>query len=297
MKSSCLIERVAAVAAFAAAHALCAVTIDVPAGKTVVPPEGTVYEGAPIVKTGAGTLDLSNAALKNAGLEIREGAVRFSAEAKSIRAEARHLRFSVSATRPKAYLSDTGWQISEFNVTKDCKIIPCPPGTKGTWNGDPGGGEGPAKAVDGDVKTKYYTHDIRGVLEIDFGRPVAFDGYTFTTANDANGRDPRNFTLESGGCGEHPTGWTQISGVCGFTCNNARHANAGKIFPLASMDKIPNGYPVTVRGKGRLVLSGLTESLEAISGDGLVEVEGGSISITPGAKFTGSVVGPGNVAW
>lgn len=297
MKSSCLIECAAAVAALAAAHALCAATIDVPAGRTVAPPAGTVYEGDALVKTGAGTLDLSNAALKNAGLEIREGAVRFSADAKPVQAEARHLCFSVHAARPNAQYSNSGWQISEFNVTKGGEVVPNPPGTRGTWRGDPGGDEGPAKAVDGNVKTKYYTNDIRGVLDIDFGRPVAFDGYTFTTANDAIGRDPRDFALDSGGNGARPAGWTRISSIAGFDCTGSRHANAGRIFPLMSKDKIPAGYPVKICGKGRLVLSELTEALEAVSGEGLVEVDGGSLAISSGASFSGSVSGPGSVSW
>jgi len=297
MKSSCLIERAAMCAALVAVQAICAETIDVPAGKTVTPPEGTVYQGGTLVKTGEGTLDLSNVALKNAGLEIRGGAVRFADSAKECSVEARHVRFSVSATRPNAQYSNSGWQISEFNVAKGGKVIPNPSGTKGTWNGDEGGGEGPAKAVDGDVKTKYYTNDIHGILEIDFVRPVAFDGYTFTTANDAIGRDPRDFALAVGGNDARPDGWTVVSTVGGFNCTADRFKNAGKIFPLRCRDKIPCGYPVSVRGKGRLVLSELTETLEAVSGDGLVVVEGGTLSISDGAQFTGSVTGPGSVSW
>ena len=48
-------------------------TLDVPAGKTVKVEPGRLFEGGPLVKTGAGCLDLSGAQLRNAGLEIREG--------------------------------------------------------------------------------------------------------------------------------------------------------------------------------------------------------------------------------
>ena len=294
MKSSYSIE-MAALAAFVAGAA-CAATIDVPAGKVVAVPSGTVYEGEALVKTGAGTLDLSAAVLKNAGLDIREGAVRFANDSKPGPVMARFARFTVSASRPNAAYSGQAWQISEFNVTKDGKVVPNPPGTAGTQNGDPGGREGPAKAVDGNVKTKFLT-GYNHSLEIDFGQPVVFDGYTFTTANDAEGRDPRDFTFDVGDDTPRGVRWANVSSVKGFDCTLERFKNAGKVFPLCRMDKIPCEYPVTVRGRGRLVLAGLTESLEAISGDGLVVLEGGTLEIDKDAPFTGSVSGTGSVRW
>ena len=122
MKSSYSIE-LAALAAFVAGAA-CAATIDVPAGKVVAVPSGTVYEGEALVKTGAGTLDLSAAVLKNAGLDIREGAVRFANDSKPGPVMARFARFTGSASRPNAAYSGQAWQISEFNVTKDGKVFP-----------------------------------------------------------------------------------------------------------------------------------------------------------------------------
>ena len=294
MRSSYSIE-LAALAAVVAGAA-CAATIDVPAGKVVAVPSGTVYEGETLVKTGQGMLDLSSAVLKNAGLDIREGTVRFANDSKSGAVMARFARFTVSASRPNAPYSGHAWQISEFNVVKDGKVVPNPPGTAGTQNGDPGGREGPAKAVDGDVKTKFLTSYNRS-LEIDFGRPVVFDGYTFTTANDAEGRDPRDFTFDVGDEGRCGVRWANVSSVKGFECTKERFKNAGKVFPISRMDKVPCDYPVTVRGKGRLVLSGLSESLEAISGDGLVVLEGGMLEIDKDAPFVGSVSGSGSVKW
>ena len=45
------------------------------------------------------------------------------------------------------------------------------------------------------------------------------------------------------------------------------------------------------------MLAGLTESLEAISGDGLVVLEGGTLEIDKDAPFVGSVSGSGSVKW
>ena len=295
MKSSFLIERAAAAAALLAGAA-CAATVCVPAGETKCVPAGTVFEGEVLVQTGPGALDLSGAVLRNAGLEVREGTVRFAPDAKTGAVLSRFVRFTVSASRPNAPYSGQAWQISEFNVAKDGKVVPCPEGTAGTQNGDPGGREGAAKAVDGNIKTKFLSGYNR-CLEVDFGRPVLFDGYTFTTANDAIGRDPRDFTLDVGD--ETPCGvrWANVSSEKGFACTEQRFVNAGKIFPVRRMDKVPCCYPVTVRGSGRLVLSGLSESLEAISGDGLVVVDGGSLEISEDSPFVGSVCGGGKVIW
>ena len=52
--------------------------ISVPAGETVKVGAGCQFKGGVLVKTGAGTLDLSAAVLRNEGLEIREGAVLFA---------------------------------------------------------------------------------------------------------------------------------------------------------------------------------------------------------------------------
>ncbi|MBR0505123.1 MAG: hypothetical protein IJJ84_06920, partial [Kiritimatiellae bacterium] len=51
-------------------------TIDVPAGQTRKVEPGRRFTGDVLVKVGAGELDLTGAALANAGLEIREGSVR-----------------------------------------------------------------------------------------------------------------------------------------------------------------------------------------------------------------------------
>lgn len=297
MRSSLSIERAVAAAVFLAVHTVCAVTIDVPKGQVKCVPAGTAYTGDVLVKTGEGILDLSAAALGNAGLDIRQGAVRFVSDGKPGTVIARHVRFTSTATRPNAPYSKNGlWQISELNIAKGGKILPNPPGTTGSNDGNPGGREGPAMAVDGNVKTKCCVR-YGYTLEIDYGKNMVFDGYTFTTANDATGRDPRDFTFEVGEYGPNGIRWSIISKVEGFECTEKRFTNIGKVFPLSRKDRIPCGYPVTVRGPARLILSGLQEALEDVSGDGLVVIDNGSVVIAADAAFSGSVSGSGSVMW
>ena len=67
------------VVAIAFASLVQAETIDVPCGQTRSVDAGRRFAGGVLVKTGGGVLDLTGAVLANAGLEIREGAVRMVA--------------------------------------------------------------------------------------------------------------------------------------------------------------------------------------------------------------------------
>ena len=94
-------------------------TISVPAGKTMTVAPGRRFAGDVLVKEGEGTLDLTGATLANAGLDIREGAVRFAAGA-SAAVTARFLRFDVRKTRPgkkgPPEYGGSGSQFSEFRL-------------------------------------------------------------------------------------------------------------------------------------------------------------------------------------
>lgn len=82
---------------------LCAVAEDtvifVPAGETMKGCAGCRLDGGRLVKTGPGTLDLTGSVLRNAGLDIREGAVRFSSTGNATVC-CRYVRWKISATRP-----------------------------------------------------------------------------------------------------------------------------------------------------------------------------------------------------
>lgn len=65
-------------------------------------------------------------------------------------------------------------------------------------------GEGSPKLVDNDVNTKFLQFDYNGDLwcRLDFYEPVAIAGYSMTSANDADERDPLNWNLEGSNDGE-----------------------------------------------------------------------------------------------
>ena len=283
------------IAAVAICLASVAETISVPAGKTVQIEPGRRFEGGVLVKEGDGVLDLTGAVLANAGLDIRAGAVRFVAGASST-VTARFLRFDVRETRPgkkgPPEYGGSGSQFSEFHLYRGGKVLPMPKGAK-AMNGNPSMREGPQKALDGDLKTKCYFNP----LIVDLGEEVTFDGYSFVTANDAIGRDPRSWTLSAGTEVGGNMSWSGIGLVQGFEAPKERFTEAGKIFPVALNDVLPVNYPVTVRAKGRLVLSGATETLERCAGEGLIVLEDATVDFGPQATFSGSVVGGGSVSW
>lgn len=267
--------------------------ISVPAGETVKVEAGCQFKGGVLVKTGAGTLDLSAAVLRNEGLEIREGAVLFASGGSAV-VSCRYLRWNVTKTRPAKSAppeyGNTGSQFSEFRLFRGGKMLPRPAHATAICAND--WAESPKKGIDGDLKTKCYANPFVA----DFGEEVTFDGYSFATANDAIGRDPASWTVEAGFATAAGIQWAPIGSVQGFEAPKARFAEAGKVFPVSVSDVVPAGYPVVVRAAGRLVLRGANEMLEAVSGDGLVQLEGGaSVSFGADCAFTGTVCGGGAV--
>ena len=72
-----------------------------------------------------------------------------------------------------------------------------------------GAGEGSLKLVDNEIGTKYlyFGFNPAGWFQLQFTSPVAVGAYTFTSANDASGRDPKTWTLNGSNDG---TAWTPI---------------------------------------------------------------------------------------
>ena len=171
-------------------------------------------------------------------------------------------------------------------------MLPMPQGAK-AMNGNPSMREGPQKALDGDLKTKCYFNP----LIVDLGEDVTFDGYSFVTANDAIGRDPRSWTLAAGTETGGDIAWSTVSSVNGFEAPKERFTEAGKIFPVKLNDVVPANYPVTVGANGRLVLAGASETLERCAGEGLIVLENATVDFAPQATFSGSVAGGGAVNW
>ncbi len=264
-------------------------TIDVQAGQTRKVEPGRRFAGDVLVKTGAGELDLTGASFANAGLEIREGSVRLTGGG-SCTVSSRFVQFKVSKTRPgkkgPPEYADSGSQFSEFRLYLGGKPVPFPEGTKAIA-GPVGSREGPDKGIDGNVKTKCYY----APLVIDLGREVAFDAYSFVTANDAIARDPASWTVSAGLADGSQVLWQEVGSVADFAAPKERFAEVGRLFPVSLRDVVPVNYPVKVCGKGRLVLAEVNESLERVEGDGLIVLERATVSFAPRAAFAGSVCG------
>ena len=133
-------------------------------------------------------------------------------------------------------------------------------------------------------------------LVVDIGREVTFDAYSFVTANDAIARDPAGWSVSAGTADGSRVKWQTVGTVADFTAPKARFAEAGRLFPLSLCDVGPADYPVAVCGKGRLVLSNVNEMLERVDGNGLIELDGATVTFAPCAAFAGSVCG-GNVTY
>ncbi|MGW4047070.1 GH92 family glycosyl hydrolase [Streptomyces sp. NPDC004721] len=59
-----------------------------------------------------------------------------------------------------------------------------------------GGGEVKENLVDGESGTKWLTFEATGWVEFDFDKPVKITRYALTSANDFDGRDPKDWTLK-----------------------------------------------------------------------------------------------------
>lgn len=82
-----------------------------------------------------------------------------------------------------------------------------------TVNYENGGGktanEGSPKVIDDDVQSKYLINPFHPdmFIELDFDIAQRLDGYTLTSANDADGRDPMNWTIQAS---NDSTTWTVL---------------------------------------------------------------------------------------
>lgn len=82
-------------------------------------------------------------------------------------------------------------------------------------NGGPEAGEGSMKVVDGDTGSKFlneYSTDLW--MQLEYAEPVIVRAYTLTSANDADGRDPRDWTMMGSQDG---VTWTNLDSRSGET--------------------------------------------------------------------------------
>lgn len=99
-------------------------------------------------------------------------------------------------------------QVTDLGLVRDVTDDASLSVSRDNSNG-PESGEGSPKLVDNNINTKFLQFDYTGDLwcRLDFYEPVAIAGYSMTSANDADGRDPLNWTLEGSNDGED---WTTV---------------------------------------------------------------------------------------
>jgi autotransporter-associated beta strand protein len=220
---------------------------------------------------------------------------------------AQWVRFAPQATRPGVSgppdHAGSGFQISEFRLTLGGAELPYPAGTLGTCPVMGPGTEGPDKAVDGDVSTKFYINrQPLSVLVVQLPGAVQFDGYRWYTANDAPGRDPVAWKVEVSDDGAT---WTAVD-ERDFTADLAavttsRRTLAGTWGVAGggmAMDIFSDVSATTVAAPGTLAVIGAGETVGPLSGDGAVRlVAGGWLGINAfaDAAFAGGIGGTGTV--
>jgi len=214
------------------------------------------------------------------------------------------VRFKPSVTRPEGAHVNTGYQLSEFRLTLGGVDVPYPVGTLATSPGKTAGVEGPEKAIDGSVETKFYHNSASPLypLVLEFPTPVFFNGYAWYTANDATGRDAITWTVEISADG---TTWTVVDSqdysADTSLITTTRYTLAGQ-WPVQGMQSAMNVFsdlsPTTVAAPGKLAVSGTSETVGSLSGDGAIELlANGTFGIhtTDDAIFGGSFSGTGTV--
>ena len=175
-------------------------------------------------------------------------AVACTSEAETVRA--RYVRLTVTASRPAPaqppFYGGRSWQICDWTLLRGGKAL--------GWNGakvlgpDRGlvKGEGPAQCLDGNVLTKF--HGAYGVpLVVDLGKDVEFDAYTFTTGNDAPGRDPYNWTLDAGVPSGGSITWKRVGWESGFLAPDGRRT---VVTPAFKLDTRPGNTCVSIMPMG-----------------------------------------------
>lgn len=220
---------------------------------------------------------------------------------------AKFIRFLPSAMRPGSASSPdyygTGYQLSEFKLTQGGSVLPYPDGTLATCPGKAAGAEGPEKAVDGSVDTKFYMNSSSPIypLVIELPEETLFNGYCWYTANDAYGRDPVAWTVE---ISEDGSTWTVVDeqdysqDTTQITTDRKALVGTWQLGSIAVMNIFSDHSPTTVAAPGVLSVSSTHETVGALSGDGTVcLVANGTLGVNAfiDTTFTGGITGTGTV--
>ena len=215
----------------------------------------------------------------------------------------KYVRFYPESTRSSGDYVNSGYQLSEFQLTLNGTKVEYPSGTSASC---PGGSwttaESPAQAIDGSVSTKFYNNINSPLypLVIALSQTTVFDGYRWYTANDATGRDPVTWRVEISDDGAN---WTSVSRQ-DYSGNQsavtaARNSLVGTwlLSDVSEMNVFSDLSATTVSAPGTLGVSGTSETVGALSGDGSLLLQNGTLGINAfaDAAFSGGITGTGTV--
>jgi PKD repeat protein/type 1 glutamine amidotransferase len=109
---------------------------------------------------------------------------------------------------------DSAW-FTGLIGTRPAGAIPAPePVSKVTASGENPPSETKEKLTDGDANTKWLVRTPTGWVTYELAAPAAVTGYALTSANDSNGRDPKDWTLQGSADG---TTWSDVDRRTGQT--------------------------------------------------------------------------------
>jgi YVTN family beta-propeller protein len=159
---------------------------------------------------------------------------------------------------------------------------------------NPGGNnppsEGPSSADDADVNTKWLDFN-RGALVYDFGLRVEIDAYSFTTANDADDRDPVRWVFEGS---QNGVGWEILDdrSSADYPTPTARLTSTG-IFDVELLDVI-TPLPEAPRNSSTLIVETSNNDEDRIWN---VNPDNDSVSVLDAAGTLLTEIGVGDAPW
>ncbi|BCX47967.1 alpha-1,2-mannosidase [Haloferula helveola] len=182
-------------------------TLTIDNGVGIVPPDtGTAPVIPPADSDTYYVLDAENGNI--AGSASASTLVRSIAQGEATYRYVRYTPVRLAESVP-GFGAAPGVQMSEFEFANDGVDIDMSTVTVTNPGGDTIVSEGPEFLVDSSTATKWYDKNRQPII-FDFGSPVTFDAYSWSTANDGPERDPVAWRLEGSSDG---SSWTMIDNV------------------------------------------------------------------------------------
>ncbi|MDD2597801.1 MAG: hypothetical protein PHO37_01055 [Kiritimatiellae bacterium] len=214
--------------------------------------------------------------------------------------QTRYVRFSPSVMRVGGEHYGSGCQYSEFQLLLDGVHVQYPAGTLGTSPGGNSATEGPDRAVDNNLGTKFYSVIVKPLIVV-MPESVLFNGYRWYTANDATGRDPLSWTVDISADGES---WSTVdsrdysANAGAITTARGTLANAWYINSSATeMNVLSDLSRTMIAAPAELAVVLFSETIGPLSGEGQITLTDGTLGLNAfeSAAFGGNISGSGTI--